>query len=960
MHSVPLLSFAARSASAPGARRRPAQRPRGARQAGMAWCVGAGLMLAWLGLAGCTTPTPPGPAGAEAAGLAPVASAAAAAEAATSAALAASEPQALTPAQQQALTRALAVAALRQAGGAAAQAPAFASVVNGATRSEGLIPIWRKGDKVWLEIPVDLIDQPLLFSVNISHSLGERGLHGSTLGPSWLASFVQVGSHQIQLQALNSNVVATGVPRQVALEQSFSRSLLASMPVASAPHPQSQAVLVDAAFLLADIASYGRALEATFRLPYAHDRGNSSIVQASAGADLSTVSATMHFAVPRLPVPPATPSATPPPTLPTTLPDARSLFVGTLYNFARLPAQTMTPRRADGRVGHFVDSVVDFSGDHAVRQRLHYINRWRLEKKEPQAALSEPVKPITFWLDKNIPLEYRATVTAGVLEWNQAFEKIGFKNAILVQQQPDDASWDTLDGNLASVRWYFGLDANSANAPHHSDPRSGEILGATVRIGDGWARLLRRQAVEQLQLSPEGDEPLAALAAPGGAGHADCRYAQDALTEARFAVESLAALGDIAPDSPQAEAFVQGMLKHVVMHEVGHALGLRHNFKASTVYTPSQLGDPAFTQAHGIASSVMDYSAVNLPLAGEPRAELYGRTIGPYDEWAIEYAYRPLAPADEAQALARIAARSTEPLLVFGDDGDAGGSGEGFDPLANRFDLGSDPLAYFERRLQLTRQLWRRAQQWQPRPDEGVLRQRNMLAVGFAQLRVAADLVGKYVGGLHTSREQPGTPGTPTRQASFVPVEAAQQRRALDFLTGGLFSADSFRFDPRFLANLAPDYVESEPRAPVSIPVEVLRVQDAALNRLLSAGTARRLLDLPLYRGSPPPRDEVSLAEVYGRLQDAIWSELRSGGDIDPLRRNLQREHLRRVQAALLRSATPLPADALSLLRLHARRLQTELQRAAAGTGRPTVTRAHLQDSLEALTEALRASMLRS
>lgn len=917
------------------------------------------LNLVLLGLAGCTLPVAaPSAAPAEA-------EVAAEPDGSVDPAAAAKTP-AQTPAQSQALTQALAVTALRQAGvlpGGAKQVPAFALVVKNAERTDGLIPVWRKDDQVWLEIPVALIDEPLLFSVNISHSLGERGLHGSTMGPSWLASFVRVGSNQIQLQALISDYVATGVPRQFTLDQSFSRSLLASMPVASAPHPQSHAVLVDAAFLLSDIASYGRALEATFRLPYAYDRGNSSVGQASASADLTTVSATMHFSIPRLPVPPLAPSATPQPAPPTTLPDARSLFIGTLYNFARLPAQPMAPRQADARVGHFVDTVVDFSGDRGLRQRVHYINRWRLEKKEPQAALSEPVKPITFWLDKNIPLEYRATVMAGVLEWNRAFEKIGFKNAIVAQQQTDDATWDTLDGNHASVRWYFGLDANSANAPHHSDPRSGEILATTVRIGDGWARLLRRQAVEQVDASV-GDDGLSALGATwsgGMPGHqASCSYADDALSEAQFAIESLAALGDIAPDSPEAEAFVQGVLKQVVMHEIGHTLGLKHNFKASTVYSPSQLRNEAFTQAHGIASSVMDYNAINLRLPDEGRAELFSRTIGPYDEWAIEYAYRPLDPQAQAEDLERIAARSTEPLLIFGDDGDAGGSGGGFDPLANRFDLGSDPLAYFERRLQLTRQLWRRAQEWTSRPGEGALRQRNMLATGFSQLRVAADLAGKYVGGMHTSREVPGTAGAVNRQASFVPVEPVQQRRALDFLTQGLFSADSFRFEPRFIANLAPDYVEPGGREPVSIPRAVLQVQAAALDRLMSAGTAMRLLDLPLYQDSAPRRGDISLAEVYGTLQDAIWSELKSRDDIDPLRRNLQREYLRRLQIALVRSATPLPADALSLLRLHARRLQADLRRAAALSGRPTVTRAHLQDSLDGLTQALQASMLRN
>jgi hypothetical protein len=861
----------------------------------------------------------------------------------TSAAAQAATPTAATP--QPAAQAASAPGPAASAPGAPpapGQPPAFATVIKDAKKTDGLLSLWRKDDKVWLEIPAALFDKPLLFSVNISHALGERGLVGSSMGPDWLASFVRVSSTQIQLLALNSRYVGTGAAQQFALAQNFSRSLLASIAVASAPHPESKSVLVDAAFLLADIPSYGRALEATFRLPYAADRGNSHIRQASSytNAEGTTVATNMHFAIARLPVPPLTPSPLPLPAPPTTLPDARSLFIGYVYNFAKLPEQPMAVRKADGRIGHFFDTVTDFSSDRNASQRVHYINRWRLEKKDPQAAVSDPVKPITYWLDKNIPPQYRAAVMAGVLEWNKAFEKIGFSNAIAALQQPDDAEWDTLDSAHASVRWYLGVDSSSATGPSHSDPRTGEILDADIKIGDGWV---------QWQLGKH-------------AAHAYCNYADDALSEMNFALDALFALGEMAPDSPEVEAFVQGYLKEVVMHEVGHTLGLKHNFKASTVFTQAQLRDPAFTEANGLTNSVMDYRATNLPLPGERRADLFSRTIGPYDQWAIEYAYRPLDPKMEVEELERIASRSTEPLLAFADDADADGFGsEGVDPLVNRFDLGSDPLAYFERRLQLTHELWRRAQDWRPRPGEGTLRQRSMLASGFGQLRLSAGLASKYIGGLNTVREVPGTPGAAGRQASFVPVDPAQQRRALDFLTKGLFSADSFRFAPQFIANLAPDYVEWSDRAPLSISTAVLRVQATALDRLMSPGTASRLLDLPLYLGSTTTKPPlISLAEVYGTVQGAIWSELKSGAQIDPLRRNLQREHLRRVQAALVRSATPLPADAMSLLRLHAGRLQADLRTAAARPRLSIETQAHLQDSLTGLSEALRASMQRS
>jgi hypothetical protein len=205
-------------------------------------------------------------------------------------------------------------------------------------------------------------------------------------------------------------------------------------------------------------------------------------------------------------------------------------------------------------------------------------------------------------------------------------------------------------------------------------------------------------------------------------------------------------------------------------------------------------------------------------------------------------------------------------------------------------------------------------------------------------------------------RDLPGT----TRRAAYVPVEPAKQREALKFLAEGVFNADSFRFKPEFVASLSPDYNEWDRGGPVNIPAAVLQVQTVAMDRLLNPGTASRLLDLPSYVPNANKRNIISLAEVYDTLQGAVWSELKTGREIDRLRRNLQREHLKRVQNLLVRGSASLPPDALSLMRMQAVELQTQIKR-ASGNGRLSVeSRAHLQDSLSQLTEALRASMIRS
>ena len=831
----------------------------------------------------------------------------------------------------------------------------FDEVIKGATQQAGFVPLWRKDEKLWIEVAPERLDQPFLLSVNISHSIGERRLYASQMGPSWLASFRKIGTSQIQLIALNTNYVANNPSMKAAVEQAFSHSLLGSASIASAPHPQRKSVLIDASFLFTDMPGYSTQLEQAFRISFVLDRSNSFFEKTRVTDDLTTLNARIHFATPRMPAPPLVPSPVPTPAPPATTPDPRSFFIGYVYSFTKLADQAMAPRRTDPRLGHFFDAVTDLSTDLNASPKLHYITRWRLEKTDPQAALSEPRQPIVYWLDKNIPPRYRGAVEAGILEWNKAFEKIGFKNAVQVRQQPDDADWDNMDARHASIRWFVGADVGFAIGPNHSDPRTGEIIDADIGMSDVFGRGSRRFIVEDVGHPAEASHAPLATGWRNRLNDARCTYAHESAAELDFALGVLEARGDITADGPEAEAFVQAVIKDTIMHEVGHTLGLKHNFKASTVVSRAQLQDKDFTDRNGISGSVMDYNAYNLALRGEKQGTYNNTTLGPYDYWAIEYAYRPLDAAVEVAELGKIASRSAEPQLAFADDADADGNA-GIDPLVNRFDLGDDPLAYFERRLQLSRELWERAQERAPQPGDAATRQRRVLLSGFRQLGRAAELVGKYVGGMHTLRDLPGTTG----RATYTPVDPARQRDALQFLAKGLFNADSFRFKPQFLAGLSPDYDEWERAGPVSIPAAVLQMQTVALDKLLSAGTASRLLDLPLYVPAANARGLISLPEVYSTLQGSVWSELKTGAEIDRMRRNLQREHLKRVQTLLTRGSPTLPADALSLVRLNAAALQADLRRASGNARLSIESRAHLQDSLALLTEALRASMTRS
>jgi len=866
-----------------------------------------------------------------------------------------------------------ATAAAASAPGAAASAAAakpdaaapkpFAEVIKGAHRQDGFVPIWRKDEKVWLEIAPERLAKPLLFSVNVAQSVGERGLYGSQMGPRWMVEFRQIGK-QMQVVARQTAFRAErDVASGRAVGQGFSESLVASSAVASAAHADSKAVLVDASFLLGDLIGYSTALEQAFRLPFAPDRANSYFEAVRAEAGLTTLAAKVHYQVARIPAPPLLPPGAPPPLTPPppqTTPDARSLFISYVYNFRELPATPMAVRAADPRVGYFTDSYTDLSDDLRANPKVHNIKRWRLEKKDPQAALSEPVKPITYWMDRNIPQRYRAAVRDGILEWNKAFERIGFKNAIVVQQQADDAAFDLMDAGHASIRWFLGADVGFAQGPSHSDPRTGEILDADIRMSDVFGRGARRQARDDLHA--HGAAPLGSTQVPAwragqdalNAGAELCTYATEGADELNFALDLLQARGELEPDDPGTEELVNNYIKDVIAHEVGHTLGLRHNFKASTTVTRAQLRDKTFATTQGISGSVMDYTPFNLPLKGEVKSEPNMVTLGAYDYWAIEYGYKPQNPT-VPEALRAVAERSRDDkALAFADDGDL--IGDGLDPLVNQFDLGDDPLAYAQRSLALSKELWARVQERQPKAGDDPERARRSVLAGFRQVNRLPALAAKYVGGMHTERDLPGS-GRP----AFRPVEPARQRAALRFLTAELFSNDSFRFKPEFLATLSPDYIEFRRAGPLSVPQAVLALQTQALDRLLSPGTASRLLELPNYLPAAQRKGAISLNETYATLQNAVWSELRSGKDIDGLRRSLQREHLKRLQGLLTRPPPTLPADAVSLARLHAVALQGQLRAALSHKSGMTVeSRAHVEDALVLLSEALRANLQRS
>jgi hypothetical protein len=841
----------------------------------------------------------------------------------------------------------------------------FADVVKDAKRSEGLFSVWQKDDKVWLEIRPEDLNRPFILSPKLKSGIGEGSFFGGLMGEETLVEFRRV-HNQIQLLARNSDFTAKpDTPTGRAVEAAFSPSLLGSSAVLSLPHPERKSVLVEAnPIFLSDMLGYGMHLQRTYRQGYALDRGNSAITSVRVLPDLVVIETSSHYATSTIALPqPGSPPGVPAPTFPRNVPDARSLFLTLHYSLAKLPDEPMRPRRADPRLGYFTASFSDFTDDLARSPRQRNVARWRLEKKDPAAALSEPVKPITFWIDRTVPVKYRPPIIAGILEWNKAFEKIGFKDAIHVEIQPDDADWDTLDYGRTSVRWMTNASpAFGAIGPSHIDQRTGEILDAVIGVESLSSRTLRSLRSQILAPTLAGEAPdLDAPSLRGLRTMAQCSYADGAAEQLAYAFDVLEARGELDPAGPETERFVDAYLKDTMMHEVGHTLGLRHNFRSSRVVTDAQVSDPAFTAAHALTGSVMDYAPINLPPPGVPfehAAAAFSTTLGPYDYWAIEYAYKPIAPDQEEAELARIAGRSAEPLLAYGTDED---QSIGVDPESLMFDLGSDPIVFARTRVAIARDLLARQESRVLGPGESYAVLRRAVNFALRDMGRSAAVLARQIGGVRTLRDYGGSGRDP-----LTPVAAAVQREALELLTRSFLAADSFRLSAQLQRRMAIDFDEradayfrgeNPGSTDYSPAAAVLELQRAVLNQVMSEGVAVRLLDSE----AKSPKDALPLRELYQRLTAAVWSELGARPqEIAPERRELQREHVNRLAALLLRPGALPRADARSLLRAQAQALLAKIEAAAKLAPRRAEVRAHLADCADTLSQALAAKPQRS
>ncbi|HEX2608101.1 MAG TPA: zinc-dependent metalloprotease, partial [Flavisolibacter sp.] len=364
--------------------------------------------------------------------------------------------------------------------------------------------------------------------------------------------------------------------------------------------------------------------------------------------------------------------------------DARFNRVRIQHSFIEIPENTtFKPRMDDPRVGFFTEEITDLT---SIRPNPYHdmIHHWNLQKKDPGAALSEPVEPIVWWIENTTPMEYRDIIKEAGLKWNEAFEKAGFKNAVVMKVQPDDADWDAGDIRYNVIRWVSSpYPSYGAYGPSFVNPLTGQILGADIMVE--WFSGSATPIYDEIFSNPGGQLP--ELEKNPNA----CTLGKELKMQFTTGLTALETAG--APASEIKEMHKQ-FLYYLILHEMGHTMGLNHNMKASQMLSPSQLNDKSITRVKGLQGSVMDYPAINISSDRSKQGDYYTTKPGPYDLWAIEFGYTPTASeADEKAFRNKVLSRSTENDLVFGNDADDMRSpGKAIDPRVNVNDMSSDAV----------------------------------------------------------------------------------------------------------------------------------------------------------------------------------------------------------------------------------------------------------------------------
>lgn len=563
--------------------------------------------------------------------------------------------------------------------------------------------------------------------------------------------------------------------------------------------------------------------------------------------------------------------------------DSRIVSIRIQHSLIELPESGFEPRYDDPRVGYFHTQTNNMTSIDQINYR-DMIHRWDLKKKHPDKNLSEPITPITWWIENTTPMEFRDIIKKGVESWNIAFEKAGFINAIQVNTQPDTANWDAGDIRYNVLRWTSSPQPPwGGYGPSFVNPKTGQIIGADIMLE--WVYITNRIKYDMLYNDSdhfdESDNDL-------------CFVANELQHQNMFGKNYIEfkSLGD-----EMEKDLVEQSLYRLVLHEVGHTLGLSHNFKGSTLLSNKQLNNKKIVNEKGICSSVMEYPAINITKDPNNQGLFYDTKPGPYDCWAIEYGYSEFSKDSEYAGLHSILSRSTQSELAYANDADdMRRPGKGIDPNAMINDLSSDPVLHSIEKMQMINEMIKDIQQKYSQEGKSYERLKRTYFSLVSQYFTCLDIISRQIGGVNVDRsyiEQNSD------KKPFTPVPLEQQVNAMNAISNFGFSDQDF-FN---MSDLFP-YLQSQRRGfnfrsygedPKILSI-ILNRQKLLLSQLLNKNVLTRINNSSLYG------NQYSLTKYMIDLRKSIFkNDLYS--NVSPMRRNLQISYLEYLLSILSESS---------------------------------------------------------
>lgn len=706
-----------------------------------------------------------------------------------------------------------------------------------AKTQKGMFTVQKIDDKVYWEIPANLLGRDILVYIEFASSPQTLAYQGATTCVEMVRLTRRGNKIYVQKPNMEQRAVpGSGLEEAVALSTPTTYAMTWNI---ETENPTTKDAVVDVTGLF---TSNNSELSFTGGLPIGVDPQRSWIERVAAFPENIETHSQMTLVMPRMGG------------------GGSSSTINVHYSWNLLPEKPMVGRYRDDRVGFF-SSAFDQYGDKKERVVTRdLIGRFRLEKKDPKADISEPVKPIVFYLAREVPNKWRPYLKRAVESWNVAFEQAGFRNAIRCEDAPSkekDPNWDAEDVRYSVIRWVASPIQN-AMGPSTQDPRSGETLSAHIIVWNEVVKLAQNWYFVQ--------------ASPSDPSARKLPFSDDKLGQ---------------------------LIEYVAVHEVGHTLGLEHNFKASSNYTVQQLRSPEFTNKFGLSPSIMDYSRFNYVAQPGDGARLISK-IGEYDKFAIEWGYKPFIgvnkPEDEVQQLDQIAARQVaNPALRFGNYMNPA------DPTEETEDIGSDPVAATTLGIQNIRRVAKSVVAASTTYGENY----EILADTYNDLIFQALLehlhVTKLVGGVVASNLHAGR-----GEATFKVVPQAKQQEAVKFLVANMNPIPELN-DPKIL-----DRILAQNHTNVGNMFSTF-----VLRSLFSEGRLIRLQDQEAVKGN----STYTIKHLVDDVTSGLFKELDSASpSVNTYRRQLQRQYIETLDkkvngsTASKTDAVPIIKDALATL----------------------------------------------